>query len=383
MKYFTLFALAFLFACSAANTNESEVLPETLDELKALQKSTKVEMKALSDKLEEIDLKIYTLAGEPYVQKRIVTTKVIEPRSFVHESTVQGAIESDELVSISSEIGGKLTAMFLKEGQSVKRGALVAKLDMETLNKQKSELNTQLNLAKDVYDRQKRLWDQKIGSEIQYLQAKNNVERLEKSIETLDFQLTKANIYAPISGVVDFVNLKSGETAGPGVPIAMILNTYNLKMVADVPENYLSNIKRGQNVKIRIPALNQEMDAKVTLIGRKIDPANRTFKVEVDLPNRKGVLKPNLLAEMTFVDFEVDDVIIIPQEKVQQEVTGKKYVLLKGEKDRNLIAEKRYVTTGDSYDGDVIIVDGLSVGDVIIDEGALSVSENDQIELAK
>lgn len=382
MKYMYLLVLTILMGCGASNT-QNEGLPEDLEELKSLRRDKVAEIKRMNSELEEIDLKIYEVDVNRVVLRKLVTTKKVETQSFEHFSTVQGAVESDDIVSISSEIGGKLTAMYLKEGQAVKKGQLVAKLDMEALNKQVAELQTQLDLAEDVYERQKRLWDQKIGSEVQYLQAKNAVDRLKKGMETINHQLTKANLYAPISGVVDMVNLKSGETAGPGTPIAMILNTYNLKMVADVPENYLGKIKKGDRVKVNFPALGREIEAPVSLIGRKIDPTNRTFKVEVNLQNRDGQLKPNLLAELTFQDFSIEDVIVVPQAMVQQEVTGKFFVFVKGIKDRELIAEKRYVVSGESYEGDVVIESGLNIGDEMIDDGALGLSENDLITIIK
>jgi RND family efflux transporter MFP subunit len=382
MKYMYLLVLTILMGCGASNT-QNEGLPEDLEELKSLRRDKVAEIKRMNSELEEIDLKIYEVDVNRVVLRKLVTTKKVETQSFEHFSTVQGAVESDDIVSISSEIGGKLTAMYLKEGQAVKKGQLVAKLDMEALNKQVAELQTQLDLAEDVYERQKRLWDQKIGSEVQYLQAKNAVDRLKKGMETINHQLTKANLYAPISGVVDMVNLKSGETAGPGTPIAMILNTYNLKMVADVPENYLGKINKGDRVKVNFPALGREIEAPVSLIGRKIDPTNRTFKVEVNLQNRDGQLKPNLLAELTFQDFSIEDVIVVPQAMVQQEVTGKFFVFVKGIKDRELIAEKRYVVSGESYEGDVVIESGLNIGDEMIDDGALGLSENDLITIIK
>ncbi len=370
MKYVFVFLLSFLMACSASEQNEGE-LPRDLVALKSMQKEKKSQLRSLEKEIINIEELITELDSNRVVQRKLVTTDIVELSDFEHHTTVQAAIQSDELVSISSETGGKLTAMYLKEGQAVRKGALVAKVDLESLNKQMAELQTQLDLAKDVYERQARLWDQKIGSEVQYLQAKNAVERIEKSLETLQFQVSKANVYAPISGVVDMVNLKAGETAGPGTPIAMILNTYKLKVVSDVPENYLKNIKMGDKVNIYFPALDEELEARVSLIGRKIDAANRTFKVEVDLMNKSGKYKPNLLAEMRFKDFEAKDVLVIAQELVQEEVDGRDFVLLKSNSKDGDVSLKKYVETGQSYDGKVIIESGLNAGDELIIEGAL------------
>ena len=210
----------------------------------------------------------------------------------------------------SSETGGRITYLKAKEGQSVKKGQLIAKVDLDAIDKQVDEIKTSLSLAKDTYERQKRLWEQNIGSEIQYLQTKNNVDRLEQSLKTLDFQKTKANVYAPISGAIDKVMLKEGEMSSPGLPIVEILNTYKVKVVANLPENYLGKVKRGQYVDIHFPAIDLDKKAKITLVGRSIDSANRTFKIEIEMSNHNQVLKPNLLAIVKINDLTIDDALI-------------------------------------------------------------------------
>ena len=377
ISFLLILGILVMLGCQPA-TGPAE-LPTDLTELRDLEKAKKAELKTLTAQLNKIEMKIDSLDVNKVVQRRLVTIKTIETQSFVHFTKVQGSIETDETVSVSSEMGGRITALYLTEGQLVKKGALVAKTDMENVNKQKSEIQTQLDLAKDLYQRQSTLWEQNIGSEIQYLQAKNNVDRLEKTLETLDFQLTKANLYAPISGVVDIVHLKSGETASPGMPIATIFSNSQVKVVADIPENYLGKIDRGEKVIIYLPALQDTIIAKVSLMGRKIDPANRTFKIEIDVPNRNGKLKPNLLAEVTFEDYQKDDVIVVSQAMVQQEITGKEFVFTVGEKEGELAAKKNYVKTGETYDGKVIIENGLTAGDQLIDEGGLGLSEKELI----
>jgi len=258
---------------------------------------------------------------------------------------------------------------------------LVARVDLQALQDQKAELQTSMSLAKDIYDRQKRLWDQNIGSEIQFLQAKNNYERLQKSLATLDTQLRKANIYAPISGVVDMEFLKAGELAAPGAPIVQMFNPNQLKIAADIPETYLGKIKRGDKVTINIPALNEEINKNITLLGRTIDPSNRTFKVEVSTNSMNGKLKPNLLAELKFNDYSKKNAIKVPLEIVQQEVSGKKFVYTVIEKEGKEIATKSYVETGESYDGNIIIEEGLEAGEQVIIDGARSISNGDPIKI--
>jgi len=221
--------------------------------------------------------------------------------------TKQTELRNEDMVAASSETGGRITALNVKEGQYVKRGQLIATTDLEQVNKSIAEIEKTLELAVDVFNRQKRLWDQNIGSEMQFLQAKNNKERLEKSLETVQYQLTKGNVYAPVQ----------------------ILNTAKVKVAANVPEKFLRNVRQGEMMSIEIPALDMKTKGRVTMLGRTINPANRTFKVEVNLSNPKGLLKPNLLANMLLNDFSAKNVITVPLELVQQEVSGKDYVFIK------------------------------------------------------
>lgn len=251
---------------------------------------------------------------------------------------------------------------------------------METISKQMDEIRTSLELANTVYERQKRLWEQQIGSEMQYLQAESNKNRLEKSLKTLESQLSKSKVYAPISGVVEKEFLSAGEIAGPGTPIVEILDTKKVKVKADVSEQYLGSIRKGDKVQLFFPALNTEVASKVTLIGASIDPSNRTFEIEANLNNTKGIYKPNLLAEMEFVDFENDESIVIPLELIQEDVSGRKYVYTAvKDADNRQVAKKAYITLGPSYQGEVLIEEGLSSGDQIVTVGGRSLVEGNYL----
>ena len=223
---------------------------------------------------------------------------------------------------------------------------------------------------------------QNIGSEVQYLQAKNNKERLEKTLSTLQHQLSKANVSAPISGYVDMILTKEGEVCGPGAPIVKIINTKQVKVVADIPETYLGVVKKGDKVGISFPALNIEKEAKVSMLGRTIDASNRTFKVEVDLNNPDGKLKPNLLAMMKVNDLTVEDVIIIPIELVQQEVSGKDYVFVVNASDNKKTSKKVYIETGESARGEIVVISGLNGDESIITQGARGLADGELIEIA-
>ncbi|MCB0682256.1 MAG: efflux RND transporter periplasmic adaptor subunit, partial [Saprospiraceae bacterium] len=355
--------------------------PVDLEGKKALLNEKKTALTTLEHEVAQLEKEIAELDPSTKTKRTPVTTIQLERRDFEHFIDIQGTVQSDERINISSETGGRILDLKVQEGQTVSKGQLVALLDLEQIEKQIAEVQTSLDLAQEVYERQKRLWDQNIGSEIQYLQAKNNKERLEKSLETLQFQLDKSKVYAPISGVVETVVLKAGELAGPGAPIVQVLNTNQVKVVAEVPENYLQAIRKGEWVTVKFPALDTEQKARVSLIGSTINPGNRTFSVEVDLSNPRGLLKPNLLAIMLLNDYSQTAAVVVPLEVVQQEVGGKSYVFVKGEGQDGALAKKVYVKTGQTYRGEVVITNGLTGEEELILEGARGLADQEPIEI--
>ncbi len=381
MKY--LFSISICLALLAGCSQPAEK-PTDLAGLQKLVKEKKTSLKSLEKEIAELEADIEKLdTTRREKPRRLVTTQLVERGEFKRFVEIQGSVQAGDVVYASSETGGRIIQLNAKEGQQVRKGQLIARTDLESVNKQISELETALSLATEVYDRQKRLWDQNIGSEIQYLQAKNNKERLEKSLETLKHQLTKGSVYAPISGVVDMVLLENGEVAAPGSPIVQILNSSTVKVVAAVPETYLKSVRRGERVKVKFPALDREVEARVSLIGSSINPANRTFSVEVQVPNRDRVLKPNLLSIMMINDLTEKNVVMIPLELVQQEVSGKDYVFVKSNSAEGPVASKTYVRTSESYEGKIIITEGLKGGEEIIVDGARGLAEQEPIQVHK
>ncbi len=383
MKYLvSLITLFFLVvACQEEPQVDPNAIPTDLNGKKEFLKNKKAELRQLTQLIEKTEAEIDVLIPDNQKARTLVTTAKVAIKDFERFVEIQAAVEADDMVTASSETGGRILQMNFKEGDNIRKGQLVAKIDLEQIDKQVAELETSMTLAKDVFERQSRLWKQNIGSELQYLEAKNNVERLEKSLETIEFQKTKANVYAPISGVIEMVNLNQGEMASPGMPIIQILNTNKVKVVADIPETYLGKIKRGETVTIKFPALDKEIQAKISQIGRTIDPANRTFEAEINLNNSKGIYKPNLLASMLINDFQAKNVPVIPVEMVQQEVSGKDYVYIKETGEKGEIAKKVYVETGENYNGEVIIKSGLTGGEALIMEGARGLAENQLVKV--
>ncbi|MCB0633815.1 MAG: efflux RND transporter periplasmic adaptor subunit [Lewinella sp.] len=384
MKHILSFVAIAMLLTSCIGSGEEE-MPTDLEGKKAYLEGKRAELNQLTLEVAQLESEI-AKEDPTYLAKKVtlVTTSPILRSNFEHFVEIQGSVEADDLVDVTSEIAGRIISLKVKEGDAVRKGQLVAELDLESMNKQIAELETSLELANTVYERQKRLWDQNIGSEIQYLEAKNNKERLEKSLETLQFNLTKAKVYAPMSGVVENEMLQPGELASPGMPIVQILNTSRLKVQASVPENYLKDLNAGQAVKVNVPALEWETEARISQIGRVIDPANRTFGIEVQLGSGQQKLKPNLLAYVYFKDHEEDDVITIPLDRVQEEVGGKKYVFVVDHSGEKPKAHKIYVKTGrTNSDGDVVITDGLNGDEELIMEGARGLVDQDLIEITK
>jgi len=379
-KIYLLSFLLLLLSCEQPETATGE-MPTDLAGLNSLKKETNKQIRDLEKKLDQINEKILEINPSLLKSAVLVTVDSIQNQNFEHFVNIQSSIQSNEVAKISPEMGGLLRSIPVKEGQRVRKGQLLAQVDVSQLDKQMAEIETGLSLAKDVYNRQKRLWDQNIGSEIQYLEAKNQVERLEKSQASLKNQMGKGNMYSPISGVVEKVLNEVGEMAGPGYPVVQVIDVNDLKVVADLPENYLRAVKRGDKVDVHIPALDQDIAGKVSLVGQTIDPSNRTFKVEVDINNKKGELKPNLLAEMKINDYTVEDVVVVSADLVQQEVGGKNFIYVVGTDGNETKAEKRYVELGDSGDNKIVITKGLKSGDIILVDGAFNVTAGDVIEI--
>jgi len=372
-----ILALALLIGFASCSTNGGD----DLESKKALLSEKKAELQALEQEINLLSKEIKDL--EPVRKKPATPVEVLEinPKDFTRFVEIQGRVEADDFVNVSSEIGGRITSLLVEEGDYVRKGQLLATTDLETVEKQIAEIETQLELANTVYERQKRLWDQNIGSEIQYLEAKTRMEGLEKSLETLESQISKKNIYAPIGGYVDREFLQEGETASPGMPIIQILNTAEIKVTADIQENFLSAIEKGDSVTVRFPALNLSIDETVTQLGRTIDLNNRTFEIQIKTSSRSGQLKPNLLAVIRFKDFQAEDIISVPLDAIHEEVNGNKFVYIVNEESGRFTAKKSYVELGESNVNEVIIASGVRNGDRLITKGSKGISQGELVRI--
>lgn len=349
-------------------------------------KSQKAIVEKQIDSLSKVLIKIDKELGKTQ-EEEIPAIKAEKPskKYFTHYIDLQGSIDTDGNVMAIPEAMGKVIKIYKKEGDIVHKGQILMTLDNALVKNQISELQTQYALAKTAYERQKRLWDQKIGSEMAYLQAKTKKDALVKKIRTLRTQLAKFNVKAPISGTLDDLMIKSGEMAAPQRPVARIINLRNVYAQADVSEKYLPNVKKGTHVIISFPELQKTKEAKITSVGSFIHPNNRTFKIRIDLRNDHNELKPNLTGNIKIKDFEAKDALVLPLSIVQEDREGNNYVFVLQPDSNNKDAYKvvkKVMKLGKTYKDEVMILSGLNTDDLIALQGARGLTEGDLVKIS-
>jgi RND family efflux transporter MFP subunit len=371
---FTLFISVFLFSCSTEKT------PETPDEIKNRINEYRSQVKELNRKIADLNKKLELLEkGEAQVNAVKVNTLEIKPSVFKHYFMATGAVEAIDEAYISPQTTGQIEKIFVEEGDMVKKGQLLAKLDTKIIENNIKEVETGLELAKVTYEKQKELWDKKIGSEIQYLQAKNKYESLQSRLETLRSQYDLSFIKSPINGYVDDVAQKTGEIASPGRVLFHIVDLKNLLVKAKVSEVYLPVISKGDKITITFSTLpGRKINTRITRIGQVINPGDRTFSVEARINNKNNKIKPNMLASILINDYTAENAISVPSFVIREDMKGY-YLYVVKEGSGVARAEKRYVETGKSYKGNTEIVKGLEPGDRVITDGYNNVSGGQQI----
>jgi RND family efflux transporter MFP subunit len=362
----TLGAVLILFLVTACG---GEKQPNTLAEKKEALAKLKTEAKSLTEKITALEAEIKAADPTMKAAEKVlpVVTEALQPKNFKSFIEIQGTVETKNTATATPRMAGTYTTVYVKEGQSVKAGQLLAKIDNAILRDQIAALKQQMELANTVYEKQKSLWDQKIGTEIQFLQAKNNKESLEKNLTVLETQVDMYNVYAPISGAVERVMAKTGEIAAPGMPLASIVNLGSLKATANVPDVYVSHIQMGDAVKVALPDLGRQINARVTFISKLVNPANRTFKIEAAIPTSSDI-KPNMLSVLNIADINKSNALVIKQNYIQSTEFGEVVYVAETEGNKK-IAKARKVKTGVSYNGEIEITEGLRAGDLIVTEG--------------
>ncbi len=339
------------------------------------------------NKVVELNLKIKQLEKELTTQQDTlnlsvvpVTIQPVEPRSFSHFVEISGTVLPEKEALVSAEINGQIKKIFITEGQKVRRGDLLLKLNTSVTENSIAEAKTRLELSKELFKKQKKLWDQKIGSEIQYLQAKTNMESAQDRLKTLQAQLDMAFIKAPFDGVVDEIFAKEGELAVPGRQLIQLINLSKMKIYADVSEVYLNSIQKGNMVSVKFPDLNSKaIPLPVYRKENVINEKTRTFKIEMKLNNPSWEIKPNQFVLVQFEDYHTDSALAVPSEIIKKDIQGYYLYILSKEKNQNF-ARKVYITPGIFYKNTTEVKKGLKPGDQVIVKGYNDVSNGEPVK---
>ncbi|RNL84296.1 efflux RND transporter periplasmic adaptor subunit [Sinomicrobium pectinilyticum] len=383
-SYIVVLGIAFLTSCGGGDGKksvESIIENGSLGEMKAKRSELVQKRDELSGQLTRLDDAISEL--DTLHKLALVSTTTVKDTLFNHYIELQGSVSTKQNIVINAEYNGILTEVYVREGQDVKKGQLLAKIDDGGLSQQLAQAEVQANLARTTYERQKRLWDQNIGSEIQFLDAKTSYEAQEKAIAQLEDQIAKTRVTAPFSGTIDDIITDQGSVVAAGAALMRIVSLKNMYIEAEVPEKYLPNISKQTSVEIYFPVLGKTLESKVRQAGNYINPNNRSFKIEIDVPNSSGDIKPNLTTKLKVYDYTNEDAILIPQNVVSENANGDQYVYVaeKNGKESEGVAKRVIIKTGKTQ-GDIIeVLEGLSTGDHIINEGARSVEEGQVVKI--
>ena len=385
MKNLILILLTILtfVSCGNAEKQSVEAVIDSNNEVSIIEMRSDLvtQQQDIIAKLTLLDAKLSELNPEEKIP--LITTFTAIQENFQHYLELQGRVETKQNIVLMPEMGGILTHMYVKNGEKVTKGQLLARIDDGGMGQQLAQMQIQSELAKTTFERQERLWKQKIGSEIQYLQAKSNFEGQQRAVNQMEIQVAKTGVRAPFSGTIDNVITEQGSVVSPGqTPLLRIVNLRNMYIKTDVPETYISSVTKGQQVYVSFPVLGKSLDAQIRQAGNFINPNNRTFKIEIDVPNTDNLIKPNLTARLRINDYTNENALLIPQNIISENAQGEQYIyVLKNIDNNKAQAQKVIIKTGETQ-GDVIeVLEGLNDGDQIINEGARSVEDGQSVRI--
>jgi RND family efflux transporter MFP subunit len=335
----------------------------------------------LTQKIEKLQSELKASNGDSTQKVILVEISEIKPQEFNHYIEVQGKVDGEDNIYIAPKMSGIVTAIYVKEGDAVKKGQVLAQIDDAVIKQSIEELQTQLNFANNLYNKQKNLWEKKIGSEVQYLTAKNNKEALEKKMATLNEQLSMAKITAPISGTIEEVGVKVGQVTSPApnMPAFRMVNFSKIKVTAEVAEAYSPKVRKGDKVYIKFPDFNEEIESNISFASKYINPTNRTFTIESRLNSGKLEFRANMIALVKINDYKNPKAFVIPVSLIQKDASGS-FVFVAIKKDNKLVSAKKYIKTGMNYNGNIEITEGLSEGDLIITTGFQNLEDGEFIK---
>jgi len=386
MKNISYVLLISILAASCGDAGEKSVADliseGNLKTLRSKKNEISENYKVLGKEIKQLDSAIALQTGEGNLP--LISTITAKAEKFNHFLELQGDVTTKQNVLIYPEMQGTLQRVYVKEGQRVSKGQLLATIDQGGMGSQLAQLETQSALAKTTFERQKRLWDQNIGSEIQYLQAKTNFEASQSTVKQVKSQLEKSTIRAPFSGIIDNVIKDQGTVVapGPGSEVFRIVNLSDMFIEVDVPESYLNDIKEGNLAKVYFPVLGDTIISKIRQTGNFINPGNRAFTVEVAVPNKNSAIKPNLTAKVSLNDYTSNAAILVPQGIISENADGQQYLYVANDKeDDKATAKRRIITTGRTQGNMVEVLSGISEGDLLIKEGARSVKDGQNVQI--
>ncbi|MBP6311502.1 MAG: efflux RND transporter periplasmic adaptor subunit [Flavobacteriales bacterium] len=376
-------ALTILLAsCGAAPDTSS------LGQKRAERDSLKVKYAELGTKIKDIET--WLAENDSTVRRNLntVTSAQVQAGTYTHYVDVHGVVKADESAALFAQQGGRVRRILVKAGDRVSTGQLLISIDNDIFAKQIDQAETSAELARTAFNKQKQLWDQQIGSEMQYLQAKSQMEQAEAGLAAMREQQRLTNITAPFNGQVDEIMLRVGDMASPMQPVARVVNLSGVQLEAEIPESYLRTVKAGAPVKVSFPSLDETFDGELAHVSQFIDPMNRTFKVTVRVPKGEQYMRPNLLSDISIQDGKNDSALVVPSRAVLQDVEGNNYIfILDKTRDDEAVARKVMVDRLSQYKGNLSIAPSepgaLRGGELIIDEGAKNVSEGATVRVAE
>ncbi|HIA11787.1 MAG TPA: efflux RND transporter periplasmic adaptor subunit [Flavobacteriales bacterium] len=371
-----LLSITLFVACGGkkSGTGELDILLAKKDSLIDVYGEVGAQLTELQDEIDKLDSSFAKRAT-------LVKASALEMGRFEHYFEVYGNVETMRNISINAEILGKVNKVLVEVGQNVSEGQRLIIQDTAIIRKSIDEVKTAFGLANTIYNRQKKLWDEKIGSELQYLEAKNRKESLEQKIETLQSKLAKSVIKAPFNGIIDEIFVREGELANQIMPVVRMINLDLVYLVADVSEDYISKITKGTVVQVNFPAIEANFEAKINRVGSYINANNRTFKIYVDIENKEGALKPNLLGIMNILDFSADSAITVSASIIQQDAEGNEFLYVLNKDEKNMSALKVLVQTGMTYKGLTHILSGLKGDEEIISKGGRGIKNGQSVKI--
>jgi RND family efflux transporter MFP subunit len=373
MKKIILIAtfLSLIFSCGKKkdNTNiDSLIASKNLVSIKAKRAELQTQLTKLDDAIALLDIK--------KSEEALVSVSVVKDTVFSHYLEVQGNVDTKENLIIYPQFSGILNTVNVIAGQKVSKGQLLGTIDDGGLSQQLAQMETQMALAKTTFERQKRLWDQKIGSEIQYLQAQTNMISQQKAVSQMKAQLAKTKIIAPFSGVIDELITEKGQVVGPGQGLMRIVNLNNMFVSTAVPESYIGKLKVGTVVNVYLASLGKTYAGKIRQVASNINPNNRSFGIEVSIPNTENLLRPNQVAKLKIIDYTNANAVVVPSNVIQVDGNGDQFVFeATSIKDKTGIAKKVIVKAGKTSENFTEILGGLEPKTIVVSDGVNTVSE--------